>query len=171
MVVVKHTRTFLDLLDLVEARLNDLLPSIKGALDQIKEDFKVTESDTYIRMNNCINDLDDFIGHLDCLRTDRNSADDITISIPSELAKYAETAADDVQYTLENAADIFSGLEQSINNEWVNKEDSFVTAVLRLSGRALIDIAEKEAATMVRVACLIRQERGEKSKATINKAA
>ena len=57
MVEIIQTRTFLDLLNLVESDLKKLLPNIKGALHQIKADFKVAESDSYIRMNQCINDL------------------------------------------------------------------------------------------------------------------
>lgn len=171
MVKIKHTNTFLDLLDLVEARLNDLLPSIKGALDQIKKDFKVDQSDTYIRMNNCINDLDDFIGHLDCLRSDRNAAADITISIPNELASQAEVAAEDAQYALENAASVLNGLEYGIVDGHMKGDDRFVLAVMRLTSRALMEVAEKEGATMARVASLIRQEQGARASANLAKAA
>jgi hypothetical protein len=166
MVEIKHTRTFLDLLDLVEGDLKKLLPQIKGALDQIKLDFKVAESDTYIRMYNCINDLDDVIGYLDCLRTDRNAASDITISIPNELAGQAEVAAGDMQYALENAASVLNGLEVCIGSGYVNGDDQFVMSVMRLSSRALVDIAEKEGATLARVGRLILQEQGERQQAT-----
>lgn len=168
MVEIIHTRTFFDLLNLVEGDLKKLLPNIKSALDQIKQDFKVAESDSYIRMNHCINDLDDLIGHLDYLRTERNSADDVTISIPNELAAQAEVAAGDVQYALQNAASVLQGLEYAITDGSVNSRDAFVTAVMCLSSRALIDIAEKDGETIARVGRLILQEQGERQRA--NKA-
>jgi hypothetical protein len=165
MVEIIQTRTFLDLLNLVESDLKKLLPNIKGALHQIKADFKVAESDSYILMNQCINDLDDFIGHLECLRTDRNSADDITISIPNELAAQAEVAAGDVQYALQNAASVLQGLEYAITDGSANSRDAFITAVMCLSSRALVDIARKEGETLSRVGSLILQEQGERQRA------
>jgi hypothetical protein len=165
------TSTFFDLLNLVEGRLKELLPQFRGALDQIKSDFKVDESDTYIRMYRSLGDLDDLLGHLDCLRSARASADDVTISLPKDLADRVEVAACDAQYALGNAADVFEGLEYVINNDSANGNGRFVTAVMRLASRALNDIAEKEAADIERVASLIRQEQGARIKSTMAKAA
>lgn len=156
--------TFFDLLNLVEGRRTDLLPQFRGALDQIKSDFKVDESDTYIRMYRGL-------GHLDYLRSARASADDVTISLPKDLADRVEVAASDAQYALGNAADVFEGLEYVINSDSANGNGRFVTAVMRLASRALNDIADKEAADIERVASLIRQEQGARIKSTMAKAA
>ncbi len=163
--------TFFDLLNLVEGRLKELLPQFQGALDQIKADFKVDHSDTYVRMHNSLGDLDDLMGHLEYLRSARNSANDVTISLPADLADRAETHAEDVQEALDNAASVFAGLEQAITGGYVNSGDYFVASVLRLSHRALIDISEKEAATMRHVSNHIRQVQGERIRSTNAEAA
>lgn len=158
----KTASTFFDLLNLVEGRLKELLPQLKGALDQIKEDFKVAESDSYIRMYRSFEDLDDLIGHLEYLRDARNSADDVTISLPNDLASKAEVAAGDVQYALQSAASVLNGLEVSIGSGYVNGDDQFVLSVMRLTSRALTDIAEKEGETIAHIGGLILQGQGEK---------
>lgn len=163
--------TFFDLLNLVEGRLKELLPQFKTALDLIKEDLGHGDSITYNRMHVSLGDLDDLIGHLEYLRTTRNSADDVTISLPKDLADRVEVAASDAQYALGNAADVFEGLEYVINNDSANGNGRFVTAVMRLAGRALNDISEKEAADIECVASLIRQEQGARIKSTMAKAA
>jgi hypothetical protein len=171
MVKTKHTRTFLDLLNLVEGRLKELLPQIKGAVEIIKEDFKSADPLTFHRIHGCINDLDDFIGHLDYLRNARNSADDVTISIPLDLANRAETAAEDVQTALDDAACVLKGLENSITSGYVNGDDHFILATMQLTSRALLDMSEREAATTRHVASLIRQELGARASANLAKAA
>lgn len=167
----KTASTFLDLLNLVECRLKELLPQIKGALDQIKEDFKVAESDSYIRMYRSFEDLDDLIGHLEYLRNARNAEDEIIISIPSELAGQAEAAADDVQYALNSAASVLQGLHSSIVSGFMKGDDEFALALMHLSSRALVDIAEKEGVAIARVGSLIYQEESARANVKMAKAA
>ena len=122
-------------------------------------------------MYNCINDLDDVIGHLDCLRTDRNAAADITISVPLDLAIPAYTAAWDVQTALENTASVLQGLETSIVSGHISGDDQFVLAAMQITKRSLIDMSDREAATTRRVASLIQQELEARGAAHIQKAA
>lgn len=93
------------------------------------------------------------------------------ISLPADLADRAESDAGDVQYALDNAASVFEGLEHAITGGYVSGGDMFVASVLRLTSRALIDVSEKEAATMTRVASFIREELGARANAKMTKAA
>jgi hypothetical protein len=167
----KTASTFFDLLNLVEGRLKELQQNFQTAYDIIKEDFGQTNNITYTRMHVTLGDLDDFIGHLEYLRDARNSADDVTISVPADLASRAGDTAELVQSALEDTASILDGLENMIVGGHVNGDDHFVLSALRLTSRALKDFSEQEAATTCHVASLIRQENGARAMAKMAKAA
>ncbi len=115
--------------------------------------------------------MNDLVGHLDYLRDARASADDVTISLPKDLADRVEVVAGDMQCALANAADVFEGLEYVMNNDSASGNGRFVTAVMRLTNRALNDIAEKEGGEIERVASLIRHAQDARIKSTLAKAA
>lgn len=136
--------TFYDLLNLVEGRLNEFLPQLLGALDQIKSDFKVNDSLTYYRMERTIGDMEHFMGTLNSIRKARNSQSDVTISLPSDFASKAEIVAGDMAYVLNQASSVFTHIHDNITSGFVNGNDQGVAAIMALAGRALRDVAESE---------------------------
>lgn len=79
----------------------------------------------------------------------------VAVWLPVKQAQVLADAADEAEYLLGNAGEVFGLIWSGLAGGWLARNDSGLSAVLDLCGRALRGAAEKEGAEISRLALLL----------------